>query len=576
MRRRDPRSSRVAVSVADGRFARRALLARLGALGLGATAFPAALLAAAQDAPAITAAMIEQAEKLAGLSFTDAQRREMERGLNEHLATFARLRTRPLDNQVPPCTYFDPLPPGRARPAPSPRRVKLPPAPALEAPVDVEELSFASVWALSELVRTRAVTSLELTEMYLERLKRHDPRLLCVVTLLEDQALTAARRVDEEIASGFWRGPLHGIPWGAKDLLHTRGTITTYGAEPFRDFVPDDDAAVVERLRNAGAILIAKLTLGALAMGDVWFGGMTRNPWNVKQGSSGSSAGPAAATAAGLVPFSIGSETLGSIVSPSTRCGTTGLRPTFGRVSRAGSMALSWSMDKLGPICRSALDCALVFAAIEGRDERDRSTVDLGFDFDATEPLSQIRIGWLKPHFTQVGGGADRHVLDVLRAQGAELEPIELPGRDADDLALMLSVEAASAFDDLTRSGGVDRLREQGPGAWPNQFRTARMVPAVEYLRASRLRTLLLEDVARAFDGFDVVVAPTFGGNVLTLTNLTGHPALVMPNGFAKDGTPTSITLIGRLYGEAELLRVGHAFQAATDLHLRVPEEFAV
>jgi Asp-tRNA(Asn)/Glu-tRNA(Gln) amidotransferase A subunit family amidase len=424
-------------------------------------------------------------------------------------------------------------------------------------------------------VRTLAVTSTELTEMYLARLERFDARLFCVVTPMKEQALAQAKQADAEIAAGKWRGPLHGIPWGAKDLLYTKGVRTTFGAEPYRDFVPDFDARVVEKLRDAGAVLIAKLTLGALAMGDVWFGGMTRNPWNEKEGSSGSSAGSACATAAGLIAFGIGSETLGSIVSPSTRCGTTGLRPTFGRVSRRGAMALSWTMDKLGPLCRSALDCALVFAAIEGRDEHDRSTVDLGFEFDAARPLKELKIGYTKPHFTQVGDSADKSVLDVLRAQGVDLQPVEFPDRAADDLTLMLTVEAASAFDDLTRNGGVDQLKAQDPGAWPNQFRTARMVPAVEYLRASRLRTLLLEQMAQAFGDFDVVVAPSFGGNTLALTNLTGHPALVLPDGFTKTGAPTSITFIGKLYGEAELLRVGHAFQSATDFHRRVPESFA-
>ena len=554
---------------------RREFIAWFSALGFGATAFPEALAQIAQGEPRVTRAMIEQAEKLAGLDFNEAQRDQMSRGVNEHLESFTRLRTRALDNQVAPCMQFDPVPPGRTRPAPRPRRVKLAPAPPPEPPADLEEVAFAPVWQLSEQIRTRAITSLELTEMYLARLKRFDPQLLCVVTLMEESALAQAKQADAEIAAGTYRGPLHGIPWGAKDLLHTKGVRTTYGAEPYRDFVPADDAAVVERLRDAGAVLLAKLSLGALAMGDVWFGGMTRNPWNLKQGSSGSSAGSAAATAAGLVGFAIGSETLGSIVSPSTRCGTTGLRPTFGRVSRAGAMALSWSMDKLGPLCRSALDCALVFAAIEGRDDRDRATVDQGFDFDAARPLSELKVGYLKPHFTQVGDSADRNVLDVLRAQGLELEPIELPESGADDLALVLTVEAASAFDDLTRTGGVDSLKDQGPGAWPNQFRTARLIPAVEYLRASRLRTLLLEEMASAFGEFDVIVAPAFGGRTLTATNLTGHPALVLPVGFTKDGQPTSITFLGKLYGEAELLRVGHAFQAATDLHLRVPETFA-
>ena len=553
---------------------RREFVARLSSLGLGATAFPALLAARVQDGAPVTRAMIETAEKLAGLKFTDAQRQLMERGANEQLASFARLRARPLDNQVAPCLQFDPLPPGRPRPSVAQRSVKLPDAAPLEVPADLEELAFAPVWQLSRLVKERAVTSLELTEMYLARLERFDPQLLCVVTLMKEQALAAAKRADAEIAAGKWRGPLHGIPWGAKDLLHTKGVRTTYGAEPFKEFVPTSDATVVERLEAAGAILVAKLTLGALAMGDAWFGGMTRNPWNPEQGSSGSSAGSCAATAAGLVGFAIGTETLGSIVSPSTRCGTTGLRPTFGRVSRAGAMALSWTMDKIGAIGRDALDCALVFAAIEGQDDRDRSTIGQGFDFDATRPFGELKVGYLKPAFTQIGGGPDKAVLDVLRAAGATPMPVELPGASAADIDLMLTVEAASAFDDLTRSGGVDALHEQGASAWPNLFRTARLVPAVEYLRAARLRTLLLEETARAFADFDVIVTPPFAGNTLQLTNLTGHPALVLPHAFDQDGTPASIVFLGKLYGESELLRAGHAFQSATDLHRRAPPRF--
>jgi Asp-tRNA(Asn)/Glu-tRNA(Gln) amidotransferase A subunit family amidase len=575
------------MSVAIDPVRRREFLAYFGSLGLGATAFPAALLGVAQDGK-VTLAAIEQAEKLAGLKFTDAQRKLMERGVADQLAAIEKLREQPLPVDVMPCFAFDPLPPGRARPAAKPRRVVLPKPPPLEGPSDVEEVAFAPLWHLAELVRTGAVSSLELTEMYLARLEKFDAKLLCVVTLLKDAAIASAKQADAEIAAKKYRGPLHGIPWGAKDLLHTKGVRTTYGAEPFQDFVPSSDATVVEKLRDAGAVLVAKTTLGALAMGDVWFGGMTRNPWNLEQGSSGSSAGSAAATVAGLVGFAIGSETLGSIVSPSTRCGATGLRPTFGRVSRAGAMPVAWTMDKLGPLCRSALDCALVFAAIEGRDDRDRSTVEQGFDFDANRPLSELRIGYVASAKAQFMVGAEKNVLDVLKAQGAKVEAVELQDGAANEIVAMLGVEAASAFDDVTRSGAVDRLKEQGPGAWPNTFRTARLMPAVEYLRAARMRTLLCEETARAFGEFDVIVAPTYAG--LTLTNLTGHPALVMPSGFVKgassgtnggatsaapDGVPTSVVLLGKLYGEAELLRVGHAFQSATDFHTRTPSAFA-
>ena len=547
-------------------------------LGLATTAFPRALWAQVQaaGAPRVTPAMIEQAEHLAGLAFTDAQRKQMEDGVNRTLASIDALRAEKLPNQLAPCLNFDPLPPGRVRPPPAPRVApKLPPPPAPEPFTDPEELAFRPLWQLSELVRTREITSVELTEMYLARLERFAPKLLFVVTLLRDRALAQAKRADEEIAVGKWRGPLHGIPWGAKDLLHTKGIATTYGAEPFRGQLPAEDAAVVEKLDAAGAVLVAKLTLGALAMGDVWFGGMTRNPWNPAEGSSGSSAGSASATAAGCVGFAIGSETLGSIVSPSSRCGTTGMRPTFGRVSRWGAMALSWSMDKLGALCRDALDCALVLDAIAGRDERDRSTVDVPFRFDATRPIGELKVGVLSGVAARgAGEAADRQTLETLKSLGVDPKPFKFPDAPVEAINLMLGVEAASAFDDLTRDGGVDALKEQGPGAWPNQFRTSRLVPAVEYLRAARLRTRLLEQTAEAFGDLDVVVAPAFAGNTLGLTNLTGHPALCLPNGFRKNGTPTSITFVGKLYGDAEVLRLGHAFQAATDFHRRVPEAF--
>jgi Asp-tRNA(Asn)/Glu-tRNA(Gln) amidotransferase A subunit family amidase len=555
---------------------RRELLAWCASAGLGATLFPRALWGQVQGqgAPRVTATMIEQAERLAGLAFTEPQRRLMESGVNRSLDAIGELRKLPLENQLAPCLQFDPLPPGRVRPAPSPRQApKLPPPPS-EPFTDPEELAFRPLWHLAELVRTREITSVELTEMYLTRLERFAPKLLFVVTLLREQALAQAKQADAEIEAGRYRGPLHGIPWGAKDLLLTKGIRTTFGAEPFREQIATEDAAVVAKLCDAGAVLVAKLTLGALAMGDVWFGGMTRNPWKPDEGSSGSSAGSAAATAAGCTGFAIGSETLGSIVSPSSRCGVTGLRPTFGRVSRRGAMALSWSMDKLGALCRSALDCALVLDAIQGRDEGDRSTVDVPFHFDATRPIGDLKVGYLKEQIPALGDSPDRATHETLKGLGVELKPVKLPDAGVDAISMMLAVEAASAFDDLTRDGGVDQLHEQGPGAWPNTFRTARLVPAVEYLRAARLRTRLLEQTAEALSDLDVVVAPAFGGSTLTLTNLTGHPALCLPNGFRKNGTPTSITFVGRLYGDAEILRLGHAFQAATDFHKRVPEGF--
>ena len=574
----DPLASKRSVSTG---LRRRELLAWCAGAGLGATAFPRALWAqvSAQAAtpPAatrVTIDMIDQALKVAGLTFSSAQLHLMERGVNQALDSFETMRKLPLPNGLAPCLNFDPLPPGLVRPAPSPRQVPKLPAAATEPFTDPEELAFRPLWQLSELVRTREITSTELTEMYLARLERFAPKLLFLVTLMREQALAQAKQADAEIEAGKWRGPLHGIPWGAKDLLATKGVRTTWGAEPYREQVAQEDAAVVEKLRDAGAVLLAKLTLGALAMGDVWFGGMTRNPWRPEEGSSGSSAGSASATAAGCAGFAIGSETLGSIVSPSSRCGVTGLRPTFGRVSRRGAMALSWSMDKLGALCRSALDCALVLDAIGGRDERDRTTVDVPFVFDATRPIGELKVGYLKEQFQRPGDSSDGATLETLKGLGVELKPVKLPDMAIDAISMMLTVEAASAFDDLTREGSVDQLKEQGPGAWPNLFRTARLVPAVEYLRAARLRTQLIEETAKAFGDLDVIVAPAFGGNTLTLTNLTGHPALCLPNGFRKNGTPSSITFIGKLYGDAEILRLGHAYQSATDFHRRTPEAF--
>jgi Asp-tRNA(Asn)/Glu-tRNA(Gln) amidotransferase A subunit family amidase len=413
-----------------------------------------------------------------------------------------------------------------------------------------------------------------LTRLYLERLKRYGPKLECVITLTEDLALKQAKSADAEIAKGKYRGPLHGIPYGAKDLLAAKGYKTTWGSVPYKDQVIDEDATVIKRLEEAGAVLVAKLTMGELAWGDVWYGGMTRNPWNYKQGSSGSSAGSASATAAGLVGFSIGTETWGSIVSPSTRCGTTGLRPTYGRVSRAGAMALSWSMDKIGPICRTAEDCALVFNAIYGPDGKDQTLYDVPFNFDPKIDLRRIRIGYLKMEFdsAKANKASNDSVLNVLGRLGANLVPIELPKYPTGDLSLILSAEAAAAFDDLTRSGRDDLLVRQIKNAWPNAFRTARFIPAVEYIQANRVRYMVIQDMQKLMEGIDLYVAPSFGGDNLLLTNLTGHPCVVLPNGFTKEGTPTSMSFIGRLFGEAKLLAVAKMYQEATDFHLKHPK----
>jgi Asp-tRNA(Asn)/Glu-tRNA(Gln) amidotransferase A subunit family amidase len=412
--------------------------------------------------------------------------------------------------------------------------------------------------------------------MYLARLKKYGAQLEAVVTLTEDLALRQARQADAEIAAGNYRGPLHGIPYGAKDLLAVPGYKTTWGAVPYQDQIVDNTATVVRKLEAAGAVLVAKTTLGALAWGDVWFGGKTRNPWNLEQGSSGSSAGSASCTAAGLVAFSIGTETLGSIVSPSTRCGVTGLRPTFGRVSRAGAMALSWSMDKIGPICRTVEDCAIVLDAIRGSDGLDATVKDAAFGYDAQMDWRRLRIGYLKSAFDAdyPNAATDSVSLARLRELGANLVEITLPDYPLGSLSFVLGVEAAAAFDDLTRSNRDDLMVRQIKNAWPNVFRAARYVPAVEYIQANRVRTQLIEDMHKTMQNFDVYVAPAFGGGNLLLTNLTGHPCVVLPNGFNDEGSPVSITFMGGLFAEAKVLAVAKAYQDATDFHRRTPPAF--
>jgi Asp-tRNA(Asn)/Glu-tRNA(Gln) amidotransferase A subunit family amidase len=562
---------------------RRRVVTLLAGLGLAeSSALAAPFQAVAESEEAITLEAIAGAEKLAGVEFDDAERELMLQGLRDLQESYAQLRVLSLDNSVPPALAFRPLvppppePPGRAPLRPSR-------APQLELPEDLERLAFLPVTQLSELVRTRRVSSLALTEMYLGRLERHAATLHCLITPTRQRALEQARRADRELASGRWLGPLHGIPWGAKDLLATRGYPTTWGAVPYRDQVIEEDAAVVRRLDAAGAVLVAKLTLGALAWGDVWFGEMTRNPWNPDQGSSGSSAGSASATAAGLVGFAIGSETWGSIVSPSTRCGTTGLRPSFGRVSRDGAMALSWSMDKLGPICRSAEDCALVFDAIRGADPRDATTVDAPFDWTPDLDLRGLRVGYLHRGFESEGElpedadadarrdaaewlANDREALEVLRSLGVELVPLELPELPVTAMSFILNAEAAAAFDDLTRSPDIT---DPSLNTWPNTFRTHRYVPAVEYIRAQRARSLLIRQMDALMEEYDVFLTPTASSS-LGLTNLTGHPALALRAGF-HDGAPVEIMITGRLYDEATVLAAGLAYERATAWHLEKP-----
>ena len=565
------------MSTAEIIYDRRSFMGYFASIGLGSTLLPGVLWAqAAQQATEITAATIACAEELAGLEFSEEERTDIARGLRNHRQQIAALREVELDNSVAPAIVFNPLPEGMT---PSTERKKLVRSRTTvrTVPRD-EELAFLPVTELSELVRTRKVSSMQLTQLYLSRLKKYDPVLLCVVNLTEERALAQARAADAEIARGRYRGPLHGIPWGAKDLLAVKGTPTTWGTPPFKDQMIDMDATVVQRLDAAGAVLVAKLTLGELAQGDRWFGGMTRNPWNVEQGSSGSSAGPASATAAGLVGFSIGSETQGSISSPSTRCGATGLRPTYGLVPKTGAMTLSWSMDKLGPICRSAEDCALVLAAIHGPDGKDRSAINAAFNYDASVKPAALRVGYTRSSFErELAADAnanaratrqfDLAALDALRSIGVTLIPVELPqiryfGN------FILGIEAAAAFDEFTRSGKVKEMTPQS--SWGDTFRRARFVSAIEYINANRARSLAIEEWAKLMKDIDVLVTPT-SGNQVTATNLTGNPAVIMPHGFSANGTPTSITFIGQLFGEGKLLALANAYQQKTGFHLRHP-----
>src|SRR6266404_1820745 len=515
---------------------------------------------------------ISEAEKLIGLEFPEPKIDMMLPGLRDQLRDFEAIRKFPLSNSVPPAILFNPIPAGM-KIEPGPKKFKLS-SNKVKLPANLDDLAFFSIGELSALVKTRQITSEKLTRFYLDRLKKYGPKLECVVTLTETLALEQAKRADTEIASGKYRGPLHGIPYGAKDLLAAKGFPTTWGAAPYTNQTFDFDATVIKRLEAAGAVLIAKTTLGELAMGEVWFGGMTRNPWNLKQGSSGSSAGSCAATAAGLIPFGIGTETLGSIVSPSDRCGVTGLRPSYGRVSRAGAMALSWSMDKIGPICKTVEDCAIVFHTIYGPDGLDQTLYDAPFTYDPKVNLKKQRIGYLRGDFEKERGERkenDEATLQRMRELGADLIPIELPDYPINNISFLLSTEGAAAFDDLTRNGQDDLLKQQGSGSWPNTFRKRRFVPAVEYLQAQRIRYLLIQDTAKLFEKVDLFLAPSQTGKSLLLSNLTGHPCVVLPNGFSKSGTPTSICFLGKLFGEGELMAVAKKYQDATDFHRKHP-----
>ncbi|RZS95544.1 amidase [Cecembia calidifontis] len=547
---------------------------KLGLFVLGAGLLSIGFIAG-KKAGEITPAAISGAETLIGLAFTPAEKDSMIQNLTNHRNSFERMREQKIENATSPALYFNPLPHGfipsqeqRAFDWGLPAQVRL--------PEKENDIAFLSVAELSVLIKNKQISSERLTRIYLDRIKKYADTLECLITLMEEEAIVKAKKMDAELAAGKYRGPLHGIPYGIKDLLAVKGTKTTWGAMPYKDQVIDETATVVEKLEAAGGVLVGKFTLGALAMGDVWYGGVTKNPWNLQQGSSGSSAGSGSAVSAGLVPFAIGTETLGSIVSPSTRNGVTGLRPTFGRVSRHGAMALSWSMDKIGPMSRSALDNAIVLSVINGFDPKDKSTIAAAFNYNAKKSFKDLKVGYFAPFFEgERATDQDRRVVEELKAMGVELHPLELKTSvDVPSMLISLYVEGAAAFDELTRLDLDDLLVAQHRNAWPNLFRSSRFIPAVEYIQANRFRNILIEEMHALFSDYDVIVTPSYGGNQLQVTNLTGHPALCMPNGFNSNGSPVSITFLANLFDEEKLIILGRAYQEHTEWQKKRPPLF--
>ena len=548
--------------------------------------------------PEITPATIAEAEKLVRVTLTPKDRVQAAGNWREAMAGTMERRTGPrkvaLEPSLAPASQWNPVLPGTsAGPARGVFvRSKADPG---QLPRRDEDIAFAPVTALSRWIETKALTSGRLTRIYLDRLRRFDPLLECVITLTPELALEQARRADAEIAAGKYRGPLHGIPWGVKDLLDTKDIRTTWGAEPYRDRVPDADAFVVKRLHEAGAVLVAKLSLGSLALNDIWFGGETKNPGVPEEGAGGSSAGPGAATAAGLVGFSIGSETLGSIIDPSMRCGVTGLRPTFGRVARTGAMTLCWSLDKLGPMARGVEDTLLVLAAITGPDAGDASSVLSRLDFEAEGPVAGLRVGFF-PGWMQEATGVDRSALETAKRLGMVVVPVTLPDWPYGSLNTIIFAEAAAAFEELTLSGGLDQLKMQVADAWPNTFRQSRFLSAVDYVQADRLRRKVAQEMARIFEKVDLLLVPSLRDEILSITNYTGHPSLTLPAGFVeidqarsdwapdparppakfspKRRVPHGVTLIGRLFDEGTIGRAGIALEKAFGVRAERPKGF--
>lgn len=527
----------------------------------------------AAGAPAAVSNDAAAAAALMGLTFTPAEVDSMMDGLQAQRKNYEHLREVPLENNVQSAMMFNPLPHSF-----TPDRTVKPftfhDPETVSLPKNRDLIAYYTIPELAKLIKSKQITSEELTRLYIARIRKYGPRLSCVVTITEDLAIEQARKADREIASGIYKGPLHGIPYGLKDMFAVKGYPTTWGSPIYKDRVIQYDAGVYERLRNAGAVLVAKLSMGELAWGDVWFGGQTKNPWKMDEGSSGSSAGPASALAAGLVAFSIGSETWGSIISPSATCGVTGLRPTYGRVTRDGAMVLAPSMDKIGPICRTAEDCAIVLNTIKGIDPLDQSTANYNFNYDPAYAVTRYYVGYVKGDFDTMS--QNKAIYDstfaVLDRMGISLMPIRMPKRPLNDLSIILSVEAGATFDELTRNGEDDQMVRQIKDAWPNVLRLSRFIPAVEFQQANRIRFLLVKDMEAIMNKVDILILPAFEGDYSLLTNLTGHPCITIPNGFTPDGKPTSICFVGRLYREGDLLNFVQHYQDVTDWHRRHPK----
>ncbi len=567
---------------------RRSFLTYFSSLGLTSTLFPGVLWArlethtSAQPPPrrAITKSMLREAATVAGLSFSDQQLDRMLEGVNRLLPAYNNLRQVQLDNSVAPALYFNPILPGiKIDRTKRPMRASTPAQ--VTRPSNLEDAAYWPVTQLAELIRTKQATSVELTEMYLARMKRLNEKLLCAITITEELAMRQARQADQEIAAGHYRGPLHGIPWGAKDLYAAKGYRTTWGAAPYKNRIIDMDATVVARLAEAGAVLIAKLSTGELALDDIWFGGQTKNPWDLTMGAQGSSAGPGSATAAGCVGFSMGTETHGSIIAPSAICGVTGLRPTFGRVSRHGIMALSWSCDKSGPMCRSVEDCALVLDAINGPDDQDLAVQDIPFNWDANLDITKLRVGYLKTAFEntrqspQVNAN-DAAALQKIRSLGVNLIEVVLPAHCELNFSTIMFGESNAALHDPFETNPAELVRQDEVTAQ----NTYRLLPSTEYLNANRVRTLLMQEMAQGMANIDVYIVPFDYGDYTpnpvaslnsSVTNLTGHPCVAVPHGFDEKNHPTSLTFIGKLYGDAEMLALASAYQKATSWHLKHP-----